>query len=76
LTFLNGSRWRDWNGRIAVASMAAGSLSILTLDANGMVTGSTGAPLPSTRMRSLVIGPDGNLYIATDSGEIWQVVPN
>jgi glucose/arabinose dehydrogenase len=77
LTFLTGARWRDWNGRLAVASMAAGSLSILTLDASGgTVTGSTAAPLPSTRMRSLVIGPDGNLYVATDSGEIWQIVPN
>ncbi len=25
---------------------------------------------------SLVQGPDGNLYIATDAGEIWRVVPN
>jgi glucose/arabinose dehydrogenase len=76
LTFLTGARWRDWNGRIAVAIMAAGSLQILTLDANGMATAGTAAPLPSSRMRSLVLGPDGNLYIATDSGEIWRVVPN
>ena len=32
--------------------------------------------LPSNRMRSLVQGPDGNLYIATDEGEIWRVTPN
>ena len=26
--------------------------------------------------RSLVQGPDGNLYVVTDGGEIWRVVPS
>ena len=26
--------------------------------------------------REVVQGPDGNLYVATDAGEIWRVVPN
>ena len=29
--------------------------------------------LPSERMRSLVSGPDGALYVVTDAGEIWRL---
>jgi glucose/arabinose dehydrogenase len=76
LVFLNGVQWKSWNGRVAVGIMAASTLQIIELDSNGMGTATTTAGLPSSRMRSLVQGPDGNLYIATDGGEIWRVVPN
>jgi glucose/arabinose dehydrogenase len=76
LAFLTGPQWRDWNGRIAVSLMALANLSILTLNSAGIGTELIAVALPSSRMRSLVQGPDGNLYIATDSGEIWQIVPN
>jgi len=33
------------------------------------------ASLPSARYRALTLGPDGNLYVATDAGEIWRVTP-
>jgi glucose/arabinose dehydrogenase len=57
--------------------MGATRLDILTLDAAGMTTArTTVSGLPAQRYRSLVQGPDGNLYIATDSGEVWRVVPN
>jgi aldose sugar dehydrogenase len=74
--FLSGSQWRSWNGRLAVGIMAGMRLAILGLDAAGNVSSSTDAPLPSTRYRALTLGPDGNLYLATDSGEIWRVTPN
>jgi glucose/arabinose dehydrogenase len=79
--FLVGAQWKDWNGRLAVGIMGANRLVVLQLDAAGMATGATELTeppysLPAARYRSLVQGPDGNLYIATDSGEIWRVVPN
>jgi len=76
LAFLNGAQWRDWNGRIAVGIMRHETLRIIQLDSAGMSVGSENASLPAARMRSLVQGPDGNLYIATDGGEIWRVVPS
>lgn len=76
LAFLSGTQWRDWNGRIAVSIMAAENLRIVELNNNGMGIASATASLPAARMRSLVQGPDGNLYIATDSGEIWRIVPS
>ncbi len=80
-TFLSGAQWKAWDGRLAVGIMGGQRLEILELDATGMTTGTTNltsAPynLPAARYRSLVQGPDGALYIATDAGEIWRVVPN
>jgi glucose/arabinose dehydrogenase len=73
-TFLDGAQWKAWSGRLAVGIMGGNRLEILELDAAGMTIGNTNGRLPAARYRSLVQGPDGSLYIATDSGEIWRVV--
>lgn len=77
-SFLEGAHWGAWNGRLAVAIMASSSprLMILSLDAAGVTTGTTNASLPAVRMRALTMGPDGSLYIATGSGEIWRITPS
>jgi aldose sugar dehydrogenase len=74
-TFLTGSQWEGWNGRLVVGIMAVQRLDILQLDSRGVLVGTTTADLPAERMRSVVQGPDGNLYVATDGGKIWQVTP-
>jgi glucose/arabinose dehydrogenase len=74
-TFLRGEQWGAWNGRLAVGIMGGQRLVILELNAAGALVGTTDATLTAARYRSLVQGPDGNLYIATDAGEIWRVVP-
>jgi len=79
-TFLSGAQWKAWNGRLVVGIMGGGAqrVVILALDANGMATSATDMPgLTVNRFRSLVLGPDGNLYIlAQNAGQIWKVVPN
>lgn len=74
--FLVGEQWRAWNGRLAVGVMGGQRLVILGLDAAGLATSADDAPLPAARYRALTQGPDGALYIATDAGEIWRVVPS
>ncbi len=74
--FLLGTQWRAWNGRLAVGIMGGSRLAILELNAAGTVTGAVDASLPAVRYRALTLGPDGNLYIATDAGEIWRVTPS
>lgn len=76
-TFLSGVQWKAWNGRLAVGIMAAQRIVILQLDSNGMATSAVDVSgLPADRYRSLVLGPDGNLYIlAQNSGELWRIVP-
>ena len=75
-TFLDGNQWKGWNGRLLVSIMNAQRIAVLQLDAGGMATGNATVDLPAVRSRSLVQGPDGNLYVATDAGEIWRVVPS
>ena len=79
--FLTGEQWRAWNGRLLVSIMGGQRLVLLELDANGAVIGEkiiggSGQTIPAARYRSLTIGPDGNLYVSTDDGEIWRVVPS
>lgn len=75
-TFLNGPQWGVWNGRLAVGIMGGQRLVILELDAAGITMSATNASLPAVRYRALVQGPDGDLYVATDAGEIWRVTPS
>jgi glucose/arabinose dehydrogenase len=56
--------------------MAGRRIVVLELDARGMATNEATVELPATRTRTLVQGPDGNLYTANDDGEIWRIVPN
>jgi glucose/arabinose dehydrogenase len=56
--------------------MGGQRLVVLALDAAGMATEATNAPLPPARYRALTQGPDGSLYVATDAGEIWKVTPS
>src|SRR5690606_19606222 len=75
-TFLNGTESSGWEGHLAVGIMGAQRLDILQLDDEGSaVSAHTVDDVPAVRMRSLVQGPDGALYVATDSGEIWRLTP-
>lgn len=74
-TFLSGSAWKAWNGRLLVGIMGGQRLELLTLDAAGMTTATARVDVPSARYRALVQAPDGALWIATDGGELWRVVP-
>lgn len=74
--FLDGDRWKAWNGRLLVSLMRGTRIAVLQLDAGGKTVADATVELPDTRTRALVLGPDGNLYTANDDGEIWRVVPN
>lgn len=73
--FLTGAAWQAWNGRLAVGVMGDMRLVILDLNASGAVAGTVDATLPAVRYRGLTLGPDGNLYIAAGTTEIWRVAP-
>lgn len=72
--FLGGKHWQAWDGRLAVGFLRGVRIEILALDVKGMAAGKTTITgIPAERMRSLVLGPDGALYVATDAGEIWRL---
>jgi len=78
-TFLSGAQWKAWDGRLAVGVMAGQRIEVLTLDSAGFATANTTATATNgsltARIRSLVQGPDGNLYALTDSNQLWRIVP-
>ena len=84
-TFLSGPQWKAWNGRmiigfagIGIHGTAVGNrLDVLDIKADGSSATRTtvNLPMPAARFRSLVQGPDGNLYVATDEGAIARLTP-
>jgi glucose/arabinose dehydrogenase len=72
--FLSGTHWQGWDGRLAVGFLRGERIEILQLDEAGMTKSTARVPgIPEERMRSLVQGPDGALYVAIDAGEIWRL---
>ncbi|MDM0022838.1 PQQ-dependent sugar dehydrogenase [Variovorax saccharolyticus] len=85
-TFLTGSRWKSWDGRMIIGFAGIGihgtpvgnRLDVLNIKADGLSATRTtvNLPMPAARFRSLVQGPDGNLYVATDEGAISRLTPS
>jgi aldose sugar dehydrogenase len=72
--FLSGPHWKGWESWLAVGFLRGARIELLQMDAAGMTIGTAiVADLPRQRMRSLVLGPDGAIYVAVDAGEIWRL---
>ena len=65
--FLKGSAWKDWEGRLAVATLKAQSLRLYKIPERGSLSEFIIPQLQDTygRLRTPVIGHDSCLYIAT-----------
>lgn len=78
-TFLSGTQWEAWNGALVVAFQKDSKARVMFLDADGNVSFATRILEHGSRLRSVVQGPDGNLYVTTDTGTndaIWRVTPS
>jgi len=81
-TFLSGPQWKGWNNSMAIAVLKDRQVRVFWLDpAKGNAVGAEWtALLDEARFRSAVQGPDGNLYLVTDTagpaGRILRVVPS
>jgi glucose/arabinose dehydrogenase len=85
-TFLSGPQWKSWDGRMILGYAGIGihgtsvgnRLDVLNIAADGLSATRTtvNLPMPAARFRSLVQGPDGSLYVATDEGAISRLAPN
>lgn len=84
--FLTGPQWKSWDGRMLIGFSGIGihgtpvgnRLDVLDIKADGSSATRTtvNLPMPAARFRSLVQGPDGNLYVATDEGAISRLTPS
>jgi glucose/arabinose dehydrogenase len=73
-TFVTGSKWGVWNGALAVAVLKAQQLRVFSFDAAGNVKGQHIVLTNRGRLRSVVQGPNGDLYVTTDNGAFADVV--
>jgi glucose/arabinose dehydrogenase len=68
-TFLLSSKWRAYTGRIAMAVLKDEHVRLLELDDSGRLKTETELFKGEFgRIRSAVLGPDGDLYLTTDNG--------
>jgi glucose/arabinose dehydrogenase len=85
-TFLSGKQWKSWDGRFVIGFAGIGvhgtpvgnRLDVLDIAEDGSSATRTmvNLPMPAGRFRSVVQGPEGNLYVATDEGSIVMLTPN
>jgi glucose/arabinose dehydrogenase len=82
--------WKGWNGALAVAMLKTQRLVVMFFDSSNVVYATASVDEPNWRLRSVVEGPDGSLYIAANGlpgdpersmtrsslGEIWRIAPN
>jgi len=80
--FLRGKKWGIWQGALAVGVLKDTQVRILKFNKAGRFVRAWVPPALNTsfRMRSPVLGPDGNLYLTTDNGggndRIIKVIPH
>jgi len=78
-TFLSGSRWESWNGKLAVAMLKGQGVKLFTVNKDNKITGESTVLKGYGRIRTVVQGPDGLLYFATANGSgdgIYRVTPS
>lgn len=78
-TWIDGPRWGRWQGALAVATLKDQKLLVLTPGASGTIV-RTEAVLTGQygRLRTVQLGPDGSLYVATANGSgdrILRITP-
>jgi glucose/arabinose dehydrogenase len=74
MTFYLGDRYPAWNGNL-FSSTLRGHLNRLVLDGTTVVAEERLLNDWRQRMRDVVQGPDGLLYLSTESGTIARIVP-
>jgi glucose/arabinose dehydrogenase len=79
MTFLTSSKWRLWQGWTAVATLKGEHVRVLHITSDGSVRADKEILKDFGRIRTVLEGPDGNLYLTTDNGnkqdKIIRVVP-
>ena len=75
-TFYTGSAFPEWRGQLFVGSLRPGALVRLKLDGGRVVEEARYLPNVG-RVRDVVQGPDGHLYLMTDAsdGQLLRVAP-
>lgn len=69
IAFLDGPEWGAWDGALVGAALKGSQLRILTLSDDGRrVVRQDVRVTDRGRLRSVTLGPDGDLYVTTSNG--------
>lgn len=76
LLLYTGDAFPGWKGNLLAGALAMTHLNRIVLDENGLAVGEERLLQElDERLRQVIQGPDGSLYISTDSGRILQLLP-
>ena len=75
MTFVTSDKYPDWKGNLLVGSLAFQYLERLELDGN-TVTYREKLMEDIGRVRNVIQGPDGFIYVAVEGKGIYKLVPN
>jgi glucose/arabinose dehydrogenase len=73
LAFYSGERYPGWRGHLFAGGLVSRDVRRISLDAAGAVLGERVIPV-GERVRDVRQGPDGWLYVLTDSASNGQVL--
>jgi glucose/arabinose dehydrogenase len=76
MIFYTGDKFPEWNGNVLVGSMATPSLWRITVDASNNVSAREEISVVKNlgeRIRNVEQGPDGWIYLLTDSGRLIRL---
>src|SRR5690606_1635096 len=76
MTFYTGGRYPGWDGSLLIGSLTPGALVRLELDGDRVVKEERYLGEMNMRVRDVVQGPDGYLYIVNDAadGKVMRIV--
>ena len=75
MTFYLGDRYPDWNGNLFNGSLNRMHLNRLIFEGSAAIAEERLLVDWGERIRDVAQGPDGFLYLSTDSGKIVRIVP-
>jgi glucose/arabinose dehydrogenase len=75
MTFVTSNIYPDWQGKVIVGSLKFAYLVALELDANKVLSQEILFP-GIGRVRSVKQGADGYIYVGTDGGGIFKIIPS
>ena len=67
-TFVTGAGWGDWQGHLVVSTLKEEDLRRFKVSSEGATLDETLLDGRFGRLRAVVIGPDGALYVSTSNG--------
>ena len=75
MAFYYGNAFPQWQGNLLLGSLAYNHLNHLAITENKITGEERMLKSLEERIREVLVGPDGHIYLSTDNGNILRLVP-